>query len=111
MKTIPVEQLDERLSEAIEKQDEHEAIGLTKDDDTVAWLLRVPKALRDSGADIVLFAEGPAGRVFVVVQAKHHARAGDENGAPTPVFGAGRGSLSVISEDDEHLKDFREYMG
>jgi antitoxin (DNA-binding transcriptional repressor) of toxin-antitoxin stability system len=27
-----------------------------------------------------------------------------------PVLGRGRGMLTVISEDDEHLKDFAEYM-
>jgi hypothetical protein len=27
-----------------------------------------------------------------------------------PVFGASRGTLSIVSEDEEHLKDFQEYM-
>ena len=27
-----------------------------------------------------------------------------------PVFGAGRGTLTIVSEDEEHLKDFHEYM-
>jgi prevent-host-death family protein len=29
---------------------------------------------------------------------------------PQPVFGRGRGKVVVLSEDDEHLKDFEEYM-
>jgi prevent-host-death family protein len=29
---------------------------------------------------------------------------------PQPVFGRGRGKLIVLSEDDEHLTDFEEYM-
>jgi prevent-host-death family protein len=29
---------------------------------------------------------------------------------PQPVFGRGRGKVIVVSEDDEHLKDFEEYM-
>jgi len=29
---------------------------------------------------------------------------------PRPVFGRGRGKLVVISEDQEHLKDFEDYM-
>jgi prevent-host-death family protein len=29
---------------------------------------------------------------------------------PHPVPGRGKGMLTVISEDDEHLKDFAEYM-
>ena len=27
-----------------------------------------------------------------------------------PVFGSCKGMLNVVSEDDEHLKDFAEYM-
>ncbi|MDB5319965.1 MAG: hypothetical protein JWN40_1596 [Phycisphaerales bacterium] len=110
MKTIPVEQLNERLTKALEQQDEHEAIGLTKDADTVAWVVRVPKALKDSGTDVVLFAEGPTGHVFVVVQAKHILEQKPTGAAQAPVFGAGRGTLTIVSEDDEHLKDFQEYM-
>jgi antitoxin (DNA-binding transcriptional repressor) of toxin-antitoxin stability system len=29
---------------------------------------------------------------------------------PRPLPGRGRGMLTIISEDDEHLKDFAEYM-
>src|SRR5947209_8782317 len=110
MKTIPVEQLDERLTKALEQQDEHEAIGLTKNAGTVAWVLRVPDALKDSEADVVVFGEGPEGRIFVIVQAKHVLRRRPEGAAHTPVFGTGRGTLTIVSEDDEHLKDFQEYM-
>ncbi len=31
--------------------------------------------------------------------------------APRPVPGRCRGMLTVIAEDDEHLKDWAEYMG
>ena len=29
---------------------------------------------------------------------------------PVPVFGSCRGMLTILSEDDEHLKDFGPYM-
>ena len=29
---------------------------------------------------------------------------------PAPVFGSCKGMLTIVSEDDEHLKDFEEYM-
>ncbi len=29
---------------------------------------------------------------------------------PRPIPGRGRGMLTVVSEDDEHLQDFAEYM-
>ena len=29
---------------------------------------------------------------------------------PVPVFGSCKGMLTIVAEDDEHLKDFAEYM-
>jgi antitoxin (DNA-binding transcriptional repressor) of toxin-antitoxin stability system len=29
---------------------------------------------------------------------------------PRPVFGRGKGMLTILSDDDEHLKDWEEYM-
>lgn len=29
---------------------------------------------------------------------------------PTPVFGSCKGMLTILEEDDEHLRDFAEYM-
>jgi antitoxin (DNA-binding transcriptional repressor) of toxin-antitoxin stability system len=29
---------------------------------------------------------------------------------PAPVFGSCRGMVTVVSDDEEHLKDFEEYM-
>ena len=110
MKTIPVEQLDERLTKALEQQDEHEAIGLTKDAGTVAWVLRVPKVLQDKEADVVIYGGGAMGRFYVVVQPKHFFGGKTQGAAQQPVFGAGQGTLTIVSEDDEHLKDFQEYM-
>ena len=28
----------------------------------------------------------------------------------SPVFGRGKGKIIIVSEDDEHLKDFEEHM-
>ena len=33
-----------------------------------------------------------------------------ERETPKPVFGRGRGKVIVVSDDDEHLRDFKEYM-
>ena len=35
---------------------------------------------------------------------------GDIRDVPRPVPGRGKGMLTVISDDDEHLRDFAEYM-
>jgi antitoxin (DNA-binding transcriptional repressor) of toxin-antitoxin stability system len=29
---------------------------------------------------------------------------------PQPVFGRGKGKVLIVAEDEEHLKDFEEYM-
>ena len=29
---------------------------------------------------------------------------------PQPVFGSCKGMLTIVTEDDEHLEDFKEYM-
>lgn len=29
---------------------------------------------------------------------------------PRPQYGRGKGMLTILAEDDEHLKDFEEYM-
>jgi prevent-host-death family protein len=29
---------------------------------------------------------------------------------PHPVFGSCKGMLTIVSEDEEHLEDFKEYM-
>jgi hypothetical protein len=45
--------------------------------------------------------------MHLVVQAKHP----DANGADgKPVFGSGRGMLTIHADDDDHLADFAEYM-
>jgi antitoxin (DNA-binding transcriptional repressor) of toxin-antitoxin stability system len=35
---------------------------------------------------------------------------GEQGERPHPVPGRGKGMLTILSEDDEHLKDFAEYM-
>jgi len=110
VKTIPIEQLNEHLTQALEQQNEHEAIGLTKDAGTVAWVVRVPEAMKDSEADVNIFAGGRAGQILVVLQAKHPFGQKPEATARTPVFGAGRRTLTIVREDEDHLKGFQEYM-
>lgn len=109
-KTIAIEQLGGRVSDVLEQQGADVAIPLTKGGDTVAWVLKVPTSLRASVAGPVVFSEGPGGQVIAVVQAAY-ADAGRVDGGPrTPVFGAGRGTLTMLSDDEDHLLDFQEYM-
>lgn len=112
MNKIPLEQLDQRLSNALEEQTEHQLLRLTRDSNTVAYVLRLPEAMRDAEPDGVFFSEGPSGRIVVIVEARHVPAPADEksNEITQPVFGAGHGTLTILSDDDDHLKDFKEYM-
>jgi antitoxin (DNA-binding transcriptional repressor) of toxin-antitoxin stability system len=74
MQTMPLEQVEGRLAEVIERLSPGEELVLTRNDKPVAKLI------------------GAAGE------------------APRPLPGRGKGLLTIISEDDEHLKDFAEYM-
>jgi antitoxin (DNA-binding transcriptional repressor) of toxin-antitoxin stability system len=54
---------------------------------------------------------GPGDEVVVTRDDRPVARIRSERPAgPTPVPGRCRGMLTVVTEDDEHLRDFSEYM-
>jgi prevent-host-death family protein len=52
------------------------------------------------GADVLITrGEQPLARLVPVAAAR-----------PRPQFGSCKGMLTVVSDDEEHLKDFTEYM-
>jgi len=54
---------------------------------------------------------GPGEEVIIVRDAVPVGKlVGVCGGKPTPVPGRGKGKLIIVAEDDEHLKDFAEYM-
>ncbi len=53
------------------------------------------------GADVIITEnDRPVARLIALAPPK----------APSPEFGRCAGMLTVVAEDDEHLKDFDEYM-
>jgi antitoxin (DNA-binding transcriptional repressor) of toxin-antitoxin stability system len=56
---------------------------------------------RTAEGETVVITEGdePVAKLRPVAAAK-----------PAPVFGSCRGMLTILSDDDEHLKEFAEYM-
>ena len=53
----------------------------------------------------------PGGEVVILRGDKPVARlSGTWEEQPRPIPGRGRGMLTIFSEDDEHLKDFADYM-
>ena len=110
MKTIALEQVDQRIAEALKQQRREDPILLTKGSDALGLLLRLPEGTKDSDVDGVYWLEEPMGRVLVIIQAKYGPAHGQGAGPAQPVFGSCKGMLTIVSEDDEHLKDFEEYM-
>ena len=112
MKTIPLEELDRRIADTLKEQSGDEAVLLTENSVASGLLLRVPKELINSKFDVAVCVDGPEGPVLVLVEVKpmtsSHRTAVAESARPQ--FGSCRGMLKVVAEDDEHLKDFDEYM-
>jgi hypothetical protein len=106
MKSIAVENLDPNLrASLLGQQEEQQALLLTDNARPVALLVSLPQWLRGSAVDANVWSESPQGPMHLVVHAKHVG-----GGDPVPVFGSGRGMLTVNTEDEDHLADFAEYM-
>jgi prevent-host-death family protein len=74
MASVTIEEAKNKLAELIDQTPPGEAVVITRSDQPVAELIRLP-------------AE------------KAH-----------PVPGRGKGMLTIVAEDDEHLKDWADYM-
>jgi len=108
MKTFALDQLDHDFADAIIEQADFEIARLTKDATTVAVLLKLPEKMEVAAQEIVRLGESPSGYLTVVVELKSCTREPGGEGARRPVFGAGRGSLTVVSEEEERLDDFSQ---
>ncbi len=63
---------------------------------------RLPEFIEQisGGAEVVITREGkPVGRLLPPELPKG-----------VPVYGRGKGKVIIVSEDEDHLKDFAEYM-
>jgi antitoxin (DNA-binding transcriptional repressor) of toxin-antitoxin stability system len=74
MLTIPIEEAISKLAELIDQTPPGEAVVITRNDQPIAELLRLPL------------------------------------NKPRPVPGRGKGMLIILADDDEHLKDWADYM-
>jgi hypothetical protein len=110
MKVIKLENVDNRVLEALQQQRREDPILLTKGSDALGLLLRLPEGTKDSDVDGVFWLDGPTGRTWIIIEAKQSMPPGGEDEVGHPVFGNCKGMLSVVVEDDEHLKVFGEYM-
>lgn len=110
MKTIALEQVDQRISDALMQQPSEEPILLTKGSEGLALVLRLPEGSQNWDVDGATWVEQPQGNVSVFIEVKHRRPSCIENGATQPVFGNCQGMMTIVSEDDDHLRDFEEYM-
>ena len=74
MTTVPIEEASSQLSELIDQLQPGEEIGLTRDSETVARLVK------------------------------------NSTQKQTRHFGLGKGKLTILADDDEHLEHFQDYL-
>jgi hypothetical protein len=109
MKTIALEQVDQRIADALKGQRREDPILLTQGSNAFALLLRLPEGTKDSDLGLAVWFDQPAGQVCIVIEAKRQPEE-THPAAAQPVFGGCKGMLTILNEDDEHLQDFEEYM-
>lgn len=68
-------------------------------EDAQARLPELIEQLTDGTDVLITRGEQPIARLVPVVTAR-----------PRPRFGSCKGMLTIVSDDEEHLKDFAEYM-
>ena len=111
MKTMRLENLDQRVTEALKQQNERELILLTEGSNPLGVLVRVPDTMQDSNIDGVFWREDENGhRVAVTLQITSHLDTKPRINGAQPVFGSCREMLTIVQDDDEHLRDFQQYM-
>jgi hypothetical protein len=108
MKTISLEQVEAGVSDALKRQRRGDPILLTVGSDVLGLLL--PAGMKQSDVDSVVWLEEPMGHIVVTIETKHGPHQVAEFDRPQPVFGSCKGMLTIVSDDDEHLLDFEEYM-
>ena len=112
MKTIPVEELDRRVADTLKMQGGDEPVLLTENSTALGLLLRLPDELKNSDIDTATWSHAPDGAFLMILQLQGsaHPQPTKANLRMMPQFGNCRGMLTIVAEDDEHLKDFEEYM-
>jgi len=106
MKSIPLTQIAGSLVDTLGAVDQ--PIVLIKDAQAVAMVIPLPAGISEASVD-----SQQAGQVqnyaASVVKPVNDSMS-RELPWGTPIFGRCQGMLTIISEDDEHLKDFVDYM-
>ena len=111
VKSIALEQHDERIIEALKQNRADDPILLTQGSDALGLLLPLPEGTKKPDVDVIAWLQDSAGASTVFIQAKYGSAPGQSELVDgEPVYGRCEGMLTIESEDDEHLKDFAEYM-
>lgn len=102
---ITLEEARAKLSQLLHQLAPGEEILITEGQQTVAKLVGqgvVSRKPRQPGSG--------KGKLIILEEVAEGQSVGLAAEAPHPVPGRGRGKLVILSENDEHLKDFEEYM-
>ena len=110
MKALTLKPEENRIAEALREQPPNEAVVLMQGEDAVGLMLNLPEEMKNQKFEVVLIRKQPGDDTSLVIELKHSHEHKTSSELPVPVFGSCRGMLTIISDDDEHLKDFAEYM-
>ena len=111
MNRISIDDAGARIAEALRRAEGPEPVVIVENSEPIALLVRLPKEARASQDWPLLLVYGPLGEKVVVLHENQPATSAPvPEHAPQPVFGSCKGMLTIVQDDDEHLKDFDEYM-
>jgi antitoxin (DNA-binding transcriptional repressor) of toxin-antitoxin stability system len=111
MKRISIEEAGTRLAESLTQPTEREPVVIVKDDEPIALLVPIPRRMEAWHQWPIIVLCGPFGDGSDFLhESFEQEKTPPGESSPEPVFGSCKRMLTVISEDDEHLKDFEEYM-
>ena len=106
MKSIPLTQIAGSLVDTLGSVDQ--PIVLVKDAQAVAMVIPLPAGVSEKSVDSQQAGQVQNYAASVVKPVDESESRALPSGVP--IFGRCQGMLTIVSDDDEHLKDFVDYM-
>lgn len=114
MKTVSISEASNHLSELLSSS---ESIALTDEKNSdPTWILvpvrqsDMPRAHTVGQFTLIVMREADLMPLVLNFNSDSNTLVEKGTSAVGPSFGRGRGMLTVLAEDDDHLSDFQEYM-
>jgi antitoxin (DNA-binding transcriptional repressor) of toxin-antitoxin stability system len=100
MKTIPLEETGAKLADELRRSESQEPVVIVNSKGPVALVVPLPASTAEAAVQPLTVDFDSFGEVTYWPASPYGK----------PVFGSCKGMLTVVAEDNEHLRDFGEYM-